>query len=36
MDAWPQHALQSGGTLIATTVLAFWVALALTRRRFEA
>ncbi len=36
MDEWPQQALRHGGTLLATTGLAFWVALALTRRRFRA
>ena len=36
MDEWPQHALRHGGTLLVTTGLAFWVALALTRRRFRA
>lgn len=34
MDQWPQHPLRHGLVLLVTTVLAFWVALALTRRRF--
>lgn len=36
MDEWPAHALRHGLVLAATTVVAFWVALALTRKRFEA
>ena len=34
MDQWPAHALRHGLVLAATTALAFWLALALTRRRF--
>ncbi|MDD2713151.1 MAG: ABC transporter permease [Simplicispira sp.] len=34
MDQWPQQPLRHGLVLLVTTVLAFWVALALTRRRF--
>ena len=34
MDQWPQHPLRHGLVLVVTTVVAFWVALALTRRRF--
>jgi lipooligosaccharide transport system permease protein len=36
MDRWPEHALQHGLVLLAYTVVAFKVALALTRRRFQA
>ncbi|WP_287878589.1 MULTISPECIES: ABC transporter permease [Acidovorax] len=36
MDQWPDHALRHAAVLVATTVAAFWVALALTRRRFRA
>ena len=36
MDQWPAHPLRHGLVLAATTVVAFWVALALTRKRFEA
>ncbi|MBO9677155.1 MAG: ABC transporter permease [Acidovorax sp.] len=36
MDQWPQHPLRHGLALAATTLVAFWVALALTRRRFRA
>ena len=36
MDQWPAHPLRLGLVLLATTVLAYWVALALTRRRFRA
>ncbi|WP_026436201.1 ABC transporter permease [Acidovorax sp. JHL-9] len=35
MDQWPDHALRHGLVLVVTTVVAFWVALALTRRRFR-
>jgi lipooligosaccharide transport system permease protein len=35
MDRWPEHALRNGVVLAAYTVAAFWVALALTRRRFQ-
>ena len=34
MDQWPAHPLRHGLVLAATTALAFWLALALTRRRF--
>ncbi len=36
MDQWPVHPLRHGLVLAAYTVAAFWVALALTRRRFRA
>jgi lipooligosaccharide transport system permease protein len=36
MDQWPAHWLRSALVLAAYTVVAFWVALALTRRRFRA
>ncbi len=36
MDQWPAHPLRHGLVLIVTTVVAFWVALALTRKRFKA
>ena len=36
MDQWPAHALRHGSVMVATTVLAYWVALALTRKRFRA
>ncbi|MFZ1500962.1 MAG: ABC transporter permease [Giesbergeria sp.] len=36
MDEWPAHPLRHGAALLITTVVAFWVALALTRRRFRA
>ncbi|MBV7452871.1 ABC transporter permease [Acidovorax sp. sif1233] len=36
MDQWPANALRHGLVLVMTTVVAFWVALALTRRRFKA
>ena len=35
MDAWPAHPLRHGLVLAVTTVAAFWIALALTRRRFR-
>jgi lipooligosaccharide transport system permease protein len=35
MDRWPEHALRNGVVLAAYAVAAFWVALALTRRRFQ-
>ncbi|WP_309681926.1 ABC transporter permease [Polaromonas sp.] len=35
MDQWPQAPLRHGLVLAAYTVLAYWVALALTRRRFR-
>ncbi len=34
MDQWPSHALLHIGVLLAYAVAAFWLALALTRRRF--
>ncbi len=34
MDQWPAHPLRHGLVLLGTTVLAFWLALVLTRRRF--
>jgi lipooligosaccharide transport system permease protein len=36
MDQWPAGALRNALVLVAYTVGAFWVALALTRRRFRA
>jgi lipooligosaccharide transport system permease protein len=36
MDRWPDHALRHGAVVLLYTVAAFWVALALTRRRFKA
>jgi lipooligosaccharide transport system permease protein len=36
MDRWPNDALRHGLVLVAYAVLAFWLALALTRRRFKA
>ncbi len=36
MDQWPVHPARSALVLVAYTVGAFWVALALTRRRFRA
>jgi lipooligosaccharide transport system permease protein len=36
MDQWPEHALRSTLVLTAYTVGAFWIALALTRKRFRA
>ena len=35
MDQWPQHPLRSALVLLAYAVLGFWLALALTRRRFR-
>ncbi len=35
MDQWPAHPWRHGLVLAVTTVAAFWVALALTRRRFR-
>ncbi|GKT22653.1 ABC transporter permease [Acidovorax sp. SUPP3334] len=36
MDQWPAHPLRHGLVLVVTTVVAFWTALALTRKRFRA
>ena len=36
MDQWPQSPLRHALVLVAYTVGAFWIALALTRRRFRA
>jgi len=36
MDRWPEHALRHGLVMATYTVAAFWIALALTRRRFRA
>ena len=36
MDQWPAHPLRHGLVMLATTMAAYWVALALTRRRFAA
>ena len=35
MDRWPEHPVRNGVVLCVYTVLAFWLALALTRRRFR-
>ena len=35
MDQWPAHAWQHATVLVLYTVLGFWLALALTRRRFD-
>jgi len=35
MDQWPAHPLRHGLVLGVTTVVAFWLALAFTRRRFR-
>ena len=35
MDQWPAHALHHALVLVAYTVAGFWVALALTRKRFR-
>ncbi len=35
MDQWPQHPLCHGLVMVLTTATAYWVALALTRRRFR-
>ena len=35
MDQWPEHPLRHGLMLLAYTVAGFWVALALTRKRFR-
>ena len=35
MDQWPAHPVRHGLVLVVTTVVAFWVALALTRKRFK-
>ena len=34
MDQWPAEPLRPALVLVVTTAVAFWVALALTRRRF--
>ena len=36
MDQWPAHPWRHGLVLVVTTVVAFWLALALTRKRFQA
>ncbi|RAR51388.1 UNVERIFIED_CONTAM: lipooligosaccharide transport system permease protein [Acidovorax defluvii] len=36
MDQWPDNVKRHGLVLVVTTVAAFWVALALTRKRFKA
>ena len=36
MDQWPAHPLRSALVLVGYTLAAFWVALALTRKRFRA
>jgi lipooligosaccharide transport system permease protein len=36
MDRWPEHPLKAAVVLAAYAAGSFWVALALTRRRFRA
>ena len=36
MDRWPEHAMRHGAVLAAYAVAAYWIALALTRKRFRA
>jgi len=36
MDQWPAYPLRHVLVRVVTTVVAFWVALALTRKRFKA
>jgi lipooligosaccharide transport system permease protein len=36
LDQWPQHFVSNICLLLLVTVVAFWVALALTRKRFRA
>jgi lipooligosaccharide transport system permease protein len=36
MDQWPEHPLRGAVVLAAYAVVSFWVALALTRKRFRA
>lgn len=36
MDQWPAHPLRHGLVVAVTTIAAYWLALALTRRRFRA
>jgi lipooligosaccharide transport system permease protein len=36
MDQWPAHPARNALVLVAYTIVAFWVALALTRKRFRA
>jgi lipooligosaccharide transport system permease protein len=36
LDQWPAHPLRNGLVLVAYAVASFWIALALTRRRFAA
>ena len=35
MDQWPAHPVRHGGLLLVYTAGAFWIALALTRKRFR-
>jgi lipooligosaccharide transport system permease protein len=35
MDRWPEHALRHALVVVGYAVVAFWVALAMTRRRFR-
>ena len=35
MDQWPAHPWRHAGVLAVVTVVAFWLALALTRKRFR-
>ncbi len=36
MDEWPAHPLRHGALVLLTTIIAYWGALVLTRRRFRA
>ena len=36
LDRWPEHAALHGAVLVGYALLAFWLALAMTRRRFRA
>jgi len=35
LDRWPEHALRHGLVLVVFAVVSFWIALALTRKRFR-
>jgi lipooligosaccharide transport system permease protein len=35
MDHWPEHPLRHGLVLVVFSVVSFWIALALTRKRFR-
>ena len=36
MDRWPEHPLRHALVLVVFAVVSFWIALALTRKRFRA